>query len=88
MVGSIVFVLSGLMAETDKQRPAKILLGILGQLKLIALIALILYVVVLPVSILSGILGSYLILYVHIPAYLAIAALPLLIARALNKGSL
>ncbi|OGS57110.1 MAG: hypothetical protein A3K60_04535 [Euryarchaeota archaeon RBG_19FT_COMBO_56_21] len=87
MVASIVFVIRGLRVDNDRQRSGTILIGTLRSLEWVAIIALTLYLLYLPISLLGYVLESVflLVFYASGPAFLCLWALPLIVAHALNK---
>ena len=89
VVSSIVFVIRGLLVDNDRWRARTILVGTLKRLKLIALIALMFYLFYVPISILMQLVfgGAYWLALSFNPAFLFLAALPLVLAHALNKPS-
>ncbi len=89
MVSSIVFVIRGLLVDNNRWRAGTILVGTLKRLKMIALIALMFYLFYVPISILMELAfgAAYWLAFVYNPAFLFLAALPLIIAHALNKPS-
>jgi len=88
MVSSIVFVIRGLLVDNDRWRAGTILVGTLKRLELIALIALMFYLFYVPISILMefAFSGAYWLAFFFNPAFLFLAALPLVLAHALNKS--
>jgi hypothetical protein len=88
MVASIVFMIRGLLAENDRQRAGTILFGTLKRLEWVTLIALMFYVLYLPMlTLIAFVLGSaYMLAYSSNPAFLFLAALPLIVANALHKA--
>jgi len=94
MVASIVFVICGLSIDYDRRRSGTILVGTLRRLKWVAMFALVLYLL----DTVSGIVfgeswlefGSYgvirLLYYPSSAAHVFLAALPFIVAYALNKA--
>ena len=89
MVASIVLVIRGLLINSDRQRSGTILIGTLKKLKWVAIIALMLYLLYLPLAVLGGFFWEFMRLsyYSSSAAFVFLAALPLIVAHALNKHS-
>jgi len=89
MVASIVFVIRGLLIDNNRQRSGAILVGTLKKLELVAIIALTLCLLYLPVTFLIWFVSwySYVVIYMTNAAFVFVAALPLIVAHALYKSS-
>jgi len=87
IVASIAFVIRGLLVDNNRWRAGTILIGTLKRLECVALIALMFYLLYVPILILTAfVLGSaYMLASYSNPAVLFLAAMPLIIAHALNK---
>lgn len=89
MVASIVFVIRGLLIDNNRQRSGVILIGTLKKLEGVAIIALALYLLYLPISFLFWFDSeySYGVIYMTNVAFIFVTALPLIVAHALYKSS-
>ncbi len=87
MVTCIVLVIRGLRAEKNRQRSGAAIVRSLRGLEAVALIALALYLIDMPLMVLASFLESPALMVISYsnPMLLAIAALPLLLAHALNN---
>jgi len=90
VVASIVFVIRGLLIDNNRQRSGAILIGTLKKLEWVAIIALTLYLLYLPISVLFWFVSwySYGAIYISNAAFIFVAALPLIVAHALHKARL
>jgi len=89
MVASIFFVIRGLRVDNNRARSGVILVGTLKRLEWVAIVALTLYLLYLPLDLLVVLVsdGSYGVYYMVNAAFIFVAALPLIVAHALNKSS-
>jgi len=89
MVASIVFVIRGLLIDNNRQRSGVILIGTLKKLEWVAIIALALYLLYLPISFLFWFDSeySYGVINMVNAAFIFVTALPLIVAHALYKSS-
>lgn len=88
MVASIIFVIRGLLIDNNRQRSGAILIGTLKKLEWVAMIALALYLLFLPISYLFWFVSedSYGVIYMTNAAFIFVSALPLIVAHALYSA--
>ena len=89
LIASLMFVMRGLLEDADMRRSGQILFKAIPTMKWIVLVALILFIVSLPLTFSDAAMRTpnFLASYASSTAFLLLWMLPVLIAHALNKNS-